>query len=97
MHPDPRFQLPDSTRDGQSLVEILVAVAIGIILVVGALSMVAPTLKTGADATRMQTGAAVGKELLDFARVLGEQNWHAVSQLSTTSANRYYVISSTTP
>ena len=46
---------------------------------------------------RIQTASALGKELLDNARVLAGSNWHAFTGLSTSSLNRYYIIASTSP
>ncbi len=84
-------------RRGQSLIEILIAVAVGAILVVGTLSIIAPTLKTSGDATRVQVASALGKELLDNARVMFEGNWHIMDNMSTSSANRYFLNSSASP
>lgn len=86
-----------SARQGQSLIEILVAVAVGVIMVVGALTIITPTLKTGSDVTRAQTASALGKELLDNLRAAAEKDWHLIDVLGTSSANRYYVVASTSP
>lgn len=84
-------------REGQSLIEILVAVAIGVILVVGALTIITPALKTSSDVTRVQTASGLGKELLDNLRTASEKDWHLVDTLATSSANHYYIIASTSP
>lgn len=84
-------------QNGQSLIEVLVAVAVGTIMVTGAMAIVSPTLKTRGDTTRLQVASGVGKGLLENARVLSESNWHAFDALATTSANVYYVIASTSP
>jgi type II secretory pathway pseudopilin PulG len=84
-------------RCGQSLIEILVAVAIGVILVVGALTIVTPSIKTGSDVGRIQVASGLGKQLFDNLRAASEKDWHNIDTLATSSANRYYVIASTSP
>lgn len=83
-------------RRGQSLVEILIAVAVGVILVGGALTIISPTLKTGGDAARLQVAAALGRELMENVRSMGEGGWHTLD-LATTSANRYFLHTSPSP
>jgi len=78
----PIFRSLHLTR-GQSIMELIVAMAIGVILVVGAVSAISPILKISGDVARIQTGAALGKELLENARVLAEANWHAMDSLAT--------------
>lgn len=84
-------------RDGQSLVEILVAVAIGVVLIAGALSIISPTIKTSSDTARIQVASALAKELMENVRVMSEGSWHAVDSLATTSVNRFYILASTSP
>lgn len=84
-------------QNGQSLIEVLVAVAVGTIMVAGAMAIVSPTLKTRGDTARLQVASGVGKGLLENARVLSESNWHAFDALATTSANKYYIVASTSP
>jgi len=86
-----------SRRNGQSLIEILVAVAIGAIMITAAATIIAPVLKINTQAGRTQTAAALGKELIDNVRVFGERDWHNILNLATTSASHYYLSTSSSP
>ena len=90
-----RFTLQD--RRGQSLVEVLVAIAIGAILVVAAVTIIAPALRVNTQASRVQIAASLAKELSDSVRVWAEGDWHSILDLATTSANTYYLIASSSP
>lgn len=71
--------------------------AIGVILLVGGVSVIVPVLKISGNVARIQTATSLGRELLDNARVLSSADWHAITGLSTSSDNRYYIIASTSP
>ena len=78
-------------RNGQSLIEILVAIGVGTIMLLGAITALAPVIKSTTDVNRSQVGAALGKELLDNVKVFAEANWHNIDSLATTSANKYFL------
>ena len=82
---------------GQSLIEILVAIAIGFIFIMGAVAVIGPAIKGSSQASRAQTAIALGKELLENMRVFSEANWHNITNLSTSSANHYYLNTSSSP
>ena len=82
---------------GQSLIEVLVAISIGIILIVGAVTAISPSLRIGSDIRNAQVVGALAKELADNVRVIADRDWHIIDGLATTSANRYYVVASTSP
>ncbi len=84
-------------REGQSLIEIVIAVAVGAILVVGAATIVSPVLKSSTEVKNAQTSAALGKELLENVRSFAEGSWHNIDFLATSSANKYWLIASTSP
>jgi prepilin-type N-terminal cleavage/methylation domain-containing protein len=84
-------------KKGQSLIELIVAMAIGVILLVGGVSAIVPILKISSNVARIQAASALGKELLDNARVLADSNWHAFGGLSMGAANGYYIVASTSP
>jgi type II secretory pathway pseudopilin PulG len=88
---------PRASRAGQSLVEILVAVGVGVVVVIGAITVLSPATKTQGDALKIQSASALGKELLENVRAWGEGDWHNITVLATTSANKYYLIASTSP
>lgn len=82
-------------RKGQSLIEILVAIGVGTIMLVGAITALAPIIKSSADVNRSQVGAALGKEILDNVRIFAEANWHNLDTLATTSVNKYFLNAAT--
>ncbi|HUZ92624.1 MAG TPA: hypothetical protein VNG29_01350, partial [Candidatus Paceibacterota bacterium] len=82
---------------GQSLVEILVAIAVGAVLIIGAVSVIAPALQESAQAQKVQAGAALGSELASNIRAWSKSDWHNVSNLATSSAHLYYLNTSSSP
>lgn len=84
-------------RQGQSLVELIVAMAIASILIVGGVAAILPILKTTTDVGRIQAASALGKELLDNVRVLAEGDWHVIDAIPATSARRSYLIATSSP
>ncbi len=77
--------------------EVLVAIAIGVILIAGALAIISPALDTHRGVQGAKIAGALGKELLENVGVVSEADWHAIDALSTTSLNMYYMIASTSP
>ena len=91
------FFIHYSRNEGQSLVEVLVALAVGTIFILGAASVIAPSLRSSGASNRIQTAAALGKELIENVRVFSEANWHNIYDLNKTSSNHYYLTTSTSP
>jgi len=91
------FIIHHSDNKGQSLIEILVALAVGTILIIAAVSVIAPALRANTQADKVQVSSALGKELLENVRVFGEADWHNISNLATGSANKYFLVSAQSP
>lgn len=85
------------SREGQSLIEVLIALLIGAIMIGAGASIIAPILRSNTQTLQVQVGGALGKELLDNVSVWGAGNWSNILNLSTTSANTYYFSTSTSP
>lgn len=83
-------------REGQSLIEVLVATAVGAIMIIAAITVIAPAMRSNTEVIRVQIGAALGRELLDNVRVFSEADWHNLSRLATTSANQYFLATGST-
>ncbi|MDO8536824.1 MAG: hypothetical protein Q7R94_01095 [bacterium] len=79
------------SRGGQSILEILIAVGVGAILMIAAVTIIAPALKINTQAARAQAAGALGKALLENVRAWSEGDWHNIQNLATTSANLYYL------
>lgn len=82
---------------GQSLIEVLIAVAIGVVMIGAVATLLVSALRLGTQAERVQAGVALGRELLDNVRVWSERSWQNIATLATTSANRYYLNASSSP
>jgi Tfp pilus assembly protein PilV len=82
---------------GQSLVEVLIGIALGALFILGAASLIAPALQITKQATNVQTQAGLASELSNNLRAWSAGDWHNILNLSTTSANQYYLIASSSP
>lgn len=79
------------SRSGQSIAEILVASAIGVIVIGGGVSIIVPALRGNLDAEERQASTGIGKELMENVRAFAESDWHNIENLSAGSANHYYL------
>ena len=86
-----------SSRAGQSFVELLVAIAIGAIFMVGAAMVIAPSLNENGQAARVQVAAVGAQSLLNNVRVWSEGSWQNILSLATGTANHYFLITSSSP
>lgn len=86
-----------SARRGQSLVEILIALVVGSIFIISATSIIVPSLRSNTHVNRIQAAAALGKELLENARVSSEADWHIMYGLNKGSLNHYHLTTGTSP
>jgi hypothetical protein len=80
-----------NNRSGQSLIEILVAVAVGTLIIMGAVSILSPTLQAGNSASQVQAASALGKELLEGIRSAAASNWNGIYALSKNTGVAYYL------
>jgi hypothetical protein len=83
------------TRSGQSLVELIVGIAIAVIFVVGAATVIAPSLQINKQTTIVQTKTELATELLDNVKAWAGGNWNNVLALATGTANTYYLSTAT--
>lgn len=82
-------------RGGQSLIEILVAIAVGIVMIGVAIAIIAPILRANTRTNEAKVAAALGRELFENVRVFGEIDWHNIDTLATTSDYHYHLTTST--
>ncbi len=85
------------TRNGQSIIEVLVASAVGVILITGAIVIIAPTLKGSSASTTRSVSVARAVDLLENVRAWSESDWNRIASLSTSTASQYYLTTSTSP
>src|SRR3989344_3016916 len=84
-------------RSGQSLAEVLVATAVTAILIMAAIVLISPILKSNRNIGTARVVSGLNSELTDNLRSVAESNWHNLTALSTSSAYQYHVSTSTSP
>ena len=85
------------SRSGQSLLEVLIASAIGAILLVAAISAIVPSLRGSTDGQQAAEGATIARGLVDIVRVVADNDWHTIADLDRGTANRYHFSTTTSP
>jgi type II secretory pathway pseudopilin PulG len=84
-----------NSRSGQSITELLLAIAVGAIFMVVTASVILPALRENNQAGNIQQGATVAQDLLGNVRVWSESGWSNVTSL--TAGTAYYLITSSSP
>jgi Tfp pilus assembly protein PilV len=84
-----------SNRRGQSLVELLIAVGVGAVMILGAITLIAPALQASSQVAQAQTAGAGAWELMNNVRGWSENDWHNLYNLSKTSSSPYFMIAGT--
>lgn len=77
--------------------DILVGTAIGVILIFVAVSAIAPALRTGSQASNIQTATWFSTGLLDNVKAWSDGDWHNILSVSTGTSYRYFLKSSSSP
>ncbi len=86
-----------SAQAGQSLVEIIIALAIGAIIIGFSIGILVLILRSNLESGRVQIAASIGDQLIDNVKLFAENDWHNAYNLSKGSANHYYILVSTAP
>jgi len=81
-------------QSGQSLIELIVGIAVGVIFIVGAAGIIMVSLRVDFRNTFAQTAHEIAIELGEQVRVFANADWHNVDTLSTSTA--YHLATSTT-
>ena len=84
-------------RSGQSLMELLVGMAVGAILIVGSTSIIAASLQSNGKAASIQIETELGQELLNNTKSFAAGNWNSLLSLATGSSNTYFLYTSSSP
>ncbi len=74
-----------SSERGQSLIELVVAIGVGVLFITAALGVIAVSLKLDFQNTFSQTAAALNNRMIDEVTTFANADWHNVS-LATHSA-----------
>jgi prepilin-type N-terminal cleavage/methylation domain-containing protein len=85
------------SAQGQSLVEVLVAIAVGAILIGGAASIMVPTLLENKQVGNVQAQTELADELANNVKAWAAGGWNNVLGIATGTANTYYLNTSSSP
>jgi len=85
-------------QKGQSLLEIIIGIAVGWLLIASATVVLTTTLRTGKDNVSLQAASALAKDLLEKAVIYSEYKWYCadtpncgIYNLSKGVNNHYYI------
>ena len=81
---------------GQSLIELLVAVSLGAIFVLGVVTAISVTLRLSGQNKHLQTTAFLAQEILDNTTVVGEDDWRKIADLASPPAT-YHLDTGSSP
>ena len=76
---------------GQSLFEIIVAVAISALIVGSTMAAIIVSLRSGNDNVTAQKAYGIARDILDNVRSFGEGDWATLYNLSKGSSVQYYL------
>ena len=84
------------SESGQLLTEVLVAVAVGGLLLVSAVGGIVSVIRQNYESRSSQASATFAYDLINTAKTFAASDWHNLYDLNHGSANPYYIISSAT-
>lgn len=80
---------------GQSLVEIMIAVAVGAILIGASTGAIVLIIRQNFDTKAVQISYSSASKLIEDVKSLAEADWHNIDGLLKGEAKKYYVSNST--
>jgi len=83
------LKLKASNKDGQSLLEIIVAVAVGSIIVGSVVVSIVGVLRGNIQSKQTQYAAGIVGEYFTVLNGITENDWHDIYDLSKGSSNKY--------
>ncbi len=85
-------------RNGQSLAEVLIATALGAIIIGAVISSIILSMRSNSQSRTSSVAASLGTGLLDGVQSLSGGDWDAIYNLSTKgSTSTYYLVTTGTP
>lgn len=87
----------DVESRGQSLIEVIVGLAIGAIVIGAATAIMTVSIRSNVQTKQAGDGGAVGQALMDSVRVAAEMNWLQVYGVATKGPSGAYYIASPLP
>ncbi len=83
--------MPLSSRRGQSLIELLIALGIGTLFIIGAIGALSVTLRLDSQTTHSQPGIELANELIEELRTISNADWHTLGDLTQDGATVYQI------
>ncbi|MEK7657953.1 MAG: prepilin-type N-terminal cleavage/methylation domain-containing protein [Patescibacteria group bacterium] len=80
---------------GQSLVEIIIAMAIGTILIGASVGSIVLLLKYNLNTKTVQIASSLNRQMMDDIRSISESDWLNIYNKNKGVSNQYYISSST--
>lgn len=81
--------------NGQSLVEIIIAMAIGTILIGASVGSIVLLLKYNLNTKTVQIASSLNRQIMDDIRSISESDWLLIFNKNKGASNQYYLSSST--
>jgi Tfp pilus assembly protein PilV len=85
------------SRNGQSLIEVLIGVGLGAAFVIAAAGIIAPSLQTNTDVTQVQIRAQLAEELMKNVQAWSAGNWDGVLSTATGTQHIFYLNTAISP
>lgn len=85
-----------NTNRGQSLVEILIGIAIGAIVITSGISAVSVAIRINTENKATQTATFLAKQVTDEVKSIADSDWSKIYNLSKAADAKYYPVASST-
>ena len=82
------------SESGQLLTEVLVAMAVGGILIIAATAAIVSVIRQNYESRSGQTAALVDYDILSKAKTYANSDWHNIYNLNHGTSSPYYIVSS---
>ena len=79
------------TNSGQSLIEILIGIAVGVIIIGGVTATIAVTLRSNVQNKNVQSATSLSQELVNKLTDFASANWH---NIDTLGSGQYHLVQS---
>ncbi len=78
-------------NSGQSLIELIVAIGLGIIFITGAIGALTVTLRLSSETNKGQPALELSRETAQQLRTLVNNDWHVLDSLTKDGSTRYSI------
>ena len=78
-------------QKGQSLIEILIGLVIGVIIIGAVAGLIIISLRSDSDTKSMQTASFLAQDNIDKAKSISDSDWNKIYNLLRGSTSTYYI------